>query len=394
MTDPDTAAGQAEVPPRLQDVLGVPTLPPAAATRVTNRIRGLLARLRRGMAPPPVRIMESALAGLETAVLAALCRLGVPDRLTGPIPVAELAQGCAVDVHRLTRLLRFAHVHGWVRLDRRDRVHPTRLTTFLRTDHPGGWHAWVTFAAEREITAALGALEEALSRDGDAFAAGNGLPFFPWMRAHPDRRAGFDAAMAAGARIHGLLLARAVDWSTDRRVCDVGGGDGTLLSVLVAHHPHLRGVVLELPEVAGRMPVNERVVAEAGDAFEAWPTGCDTYLLVNVLHDWNDDAATTLLRRAAEAAHTGVANGASPRVIVVDSEAHPRPTDGMALLADTLMLALTPGGHERTVERFAALGRAVGLEVQRAHRLASGDLALVLHPVGAAGRPPAVGATA
>jgi len=387
MTHRDTTAGPVHPPPRPQDVLGVPALPPPAVTRATNRARELLGRLQRGTAPPPVRIMESALAGLEPAVLASLCRLDLPDRLTGPVDVARLAAELDVDADRLTRLLRFAHVRGWVRLDRRHRVHPTRVTTFLRRDHPGGWRAWVTFAAGQEVTAALAALERALPPDGDAFAAANGLDFFPWMNAHPDRHASFDAAMAAGARMHGLLLARAVDWSTSRRVCDIGGGDGTLLSVLVAHHPHLHGVVLELPEVAARMPVRHQVTAEAGDAFHAVPPGCDTYLLVNVLHDWSDAAATDLLRRAAEAARTSAVDGTPARVIVVDHRAHPRPTDDMALLADTLMLALTPGGHERSVEAFAALGRAAGLEVQRAHRLASGDLALVLHPVDAAHEP-------
>lgn len=393
MTQRDTTTGPGHPPPRPQDVLGVPALPPTAVTRATSRARGLLARLQRGTAPPPVRIMESALAGLEPAVLAALCRLELPDRLTGPVDVPRLAAELDVDAERLSRLLRFAHVRGWVRLDRRDRVHPTRLTTFLRRDHPGGWSAWVTFAAGQEIAASLGVLEQALPSDGDAFAAANGLGFFPWMNAHPDRHASFDAAMAAGAQLHGLLLARALDWSTSRRVCDIGGGDGTLLSVLVAHHPHLHGVVLELPEVAARMPVRHQVTAEAGDAFRDVPPGCDTYLLVNVLHDWGDVAATDLLRRAAEAAHTSAASGTPAQVIVVDSEAYPRPTDHMALLADTLMLALTPGGRERTVEQFASLGRAVGLEVQRSRRLASGDLALVLRPFDAAKRPPAAGAT-
>ncbi len=375
-------AGNVAAPaPRAQDVVGAPVLPPAAATRAVTGMRGWLARMRRGLAPPPVQILESALAGLEPTVLRVLCHLDVPDRLaSGPIALDTLADELDVDRERLRRVARYAHVHGWLRLDRRRSLRATRVTRFLQRDHPGGWRAWVDLATAQETNAATAALPEALSADGDAFAAGNGQAFFPWMLAHPEAHATFDAAMAAGARMHGLLLARSLEWSSSQRVCDIGGGDGTLLGVLVAVHPHLHGAVLELPEVAARMPPREKVTAVAGDAFQAVPKGHDTYLLVNVLHDWDDRAATVLLQRAAEAAAGDPGDGGPARVVVVDTEARSGPSDDISLRADLLMLALTPGGRERCADEFVALARAAGLRHQRTHRLGSGDLALVLEP--------------
>lgn len=368
-------------PPRPRDVVGAPVLPPVAATRALNATRGRLGRLRRALAPPPVQILESALAGLEPAVLAALCHLDVPDRLAaGPVGLDALADELGVDPQRLQRLVRYAHVHGWLRLDRRGQVRATRVTRFLQRDHPGGWRAWVVLTGGPEIGAAISALAAALTADHDPFEAANGEPFFAWMLAHPPRHATFDAAMAAGARLHGLLLARALPWSSSRRVCDIGGGDGTLLDVLVGHHPHLRGVVLELPEVVARMPPRARISAEVGDAFRAVPGGCDTYLLVNVLHDWSDREATVLLRRAGEAAAAGSGDEPPARVVIVDSEVRSRPGDDVSLRADLLMLALTPGGRERTEHELVALGRAAGLHPQRIHRLGTGDLAIVLQP--------------
>ncbi|MCC5946940.1 MAG: hypothetical protein JJT89_00675 [Nitriliruptoraceae bacterium] len=320
--------------------------------------------------------MEATLAGLQPAVLAALCHLGVSDRLHGPTPIGVLAQVLEVDAGRLERLLRAAHVQGFVRLDRRGRVRPTRLTRFLRHDHPGGWGAWPVFASSPEVTRALGSLHAGLAADGDAFADANGDAFFAWMAAHPPQGARFDAAMAAGARMHALLLAAAVDLGARHRVCDIGGGDGTLLATLVALHPHLEGVVLERPEVAARSPVRDRIEARAGDAFVEVPAGFDTYLLVNVLHDWSDEAATRLLTRVADAMRASPATTPAPEVIVIDSEARSRPTEDIALLADTLMLALTPGGRERTIDGFTALARRAGLERRAARSLASGDVAL------------------
>jgi hypothetical protein len=329
--------------------------------------------------------MEAALAGLSPAVLATLCHLDVPDRVTAPVPVADLARILEVDPDRLERLLRFAHVHGWMRLDRNGEVHPTRVTAFLRRDHPGGWRAWAVFAAQPEVMRSLGAMPAALEVDGDAFLAANQQPFFPWMAAHPDAAARFDHAMAAGARLHGLLLARALDWSGRRRICDVGGGDGTLLATLIAHHPHLDTAVLELPEVVARTPVRAGVTAIAGDAFDAIPTGFDTYLLVNVVHDWDDRDAQRLLEQAVAAAGTSGATTSAVQVVVVESRARPRPVEDIALSADTLMLALTPGGRERTVEELTAIGRAAGLSCRRSLALASGDVAMVFEPAAARG---------
>jgi hypothetical protein len=369
-------------PVRPADVLGVPMLPPSGVARAGNRLRAGLARLGRGSAPPPGRVMEAVLGSLDLAVLAAMCRLDLPDRLGEPTPCADLAADLGVDPHRLERLLRYAATRGVVTIDRRGRIAPTRLLAFLRRDHPGGWRAWVEFAAGPEVAGSLAALDAGLQPHGDAFETANGAPFFEWMSAHPDRHAVFDAAMAAGARMHGLLLADAIDWSASRRVCDVGGGDGSLLRVLLGRHPHLQGVLLELPDVVARAPAHPAIEPVPGDAFRAVPPGCDTYLFVNVLHDWNDDAAVALLQCAAEAMSAAPPDGPATRVVIVDSEAHDRPRDDLAIRADVLMLALTPGGRERTAAEFATLAQRAGLRLRRTRRLLTGD---AVHVLGAAG---------
>jgi hypothetical protein len=364
-------------PVRPRDVLGAPVVPPAAATTAVNRLRAGLARLLRAPAPPPVQILEGLLGVLDQAALVALCRAGIPDHLDGPLEIDALAADLGVAPDRLQRLLRYAATRGWVRVDRRGRVRPTPVMEFLRRDHPSGWRDWVEFMSGPEVARALGALADGLAADGDPFESANDAPFFAWMAAHPDRHAAFDAAMATGGRMHGLVLARALDWRASRRVCDVGGGTGALLTTLLSAHPHLEGVLLELPEVAARARNHPRLDVQAGDAFTSVPGGCDTYLLVNVVHDWADEAAARLL-----AAIAGVLPyEQDARVVIVEGRLHERPRDDIASRTDLLMLGLTPGGHERTPEQFDALARAAGLRRRRTVRLASGDDAHVLVPV-------------
>jgi hypothetical protein len=369
-----------------REVFGVPVLPPAPAAAVVNRLRAGLARRRRAPAPPPVRILEGLLGALDLAALVAMCRVGLPEELTEPMETGRLAVVLETDPDRLQRLLRYAATRGWVRLDRRGRVHPTPTLTFLRHDHPAGWRAWVEFMSGPEIAAALGRLDAGLTEGGDAFAAANGASYFAWMGVHPRRHAAFDEAMAAGGRMHGLLLARALDWSASRRVCDVGGGTGALLSTVLGAHPHLEGVLFDLPDVVMRAPAVARMATSGGDAFASVPPGCDTYLLVNVLHDWGDDDAVRLLRRVAAAMTGGDAapsRAATPRAVVLEGLANTRPRDDLVARSDLLMFALTPGGRERTREEFAELAATAGLRLQRLIKLASGETAQVLIAEGA-----------
>jgi hypothetical protein len=359
---------------RTRDVLGVPALPPAAVTGLTERMRAGLGGLHRSTAPPPIQVLEGIFGMLDHAVLGALCTLEVPDQLDGPMTVEALARAVDADPDVVRRLVAFAAARGWLRLDRKGRVRANRTTAFLRRDHPGGWRAWVDFATGEEVTGAVARLARD-PRAPDAFEAANGASFFDWYVQHPDRHRAFDGAMAAGGRMHGLVLADAVDWEGSTRVCDVGGGSGALLRVLLDAQPHLAGVLFDLADVVAHATAHERLERVGGDAFEHVPEGCDTYLFVNVLHDWDDEDCVRLL----EQARTAGAEGAAPaRIVVVEGERRERPHDGIAVRTDVLMLALAPGGKERTTEELAALAERAGLHLQHTVPLASGDNAHVL----------------
>jgi hypothetical protein len=324
------------------------------------------------MAPAPVRVLEGLWGLLDHAALVALCELGVPEALTGPRTATALAGHVGADPAALDRLLRYSAARGWVRLDRRGRFRPTAVTRFLRADHPGGWRAWVAFAGGAEVVAATRSLADAVRSGGDAFALANGTSFFDWLPAHPERARAFDGAMAAGGRMHALGLAAGLDWGSATKVCDVGGGDGALLRTLLAEFPTIEGVLLDLPHVVDGAAPAERFSTVGGDAFESVPGGCDTYLLVNVVHDWDDDDVVRLLGSVRAAAPVGA------RLVVVEAERSARPGDDIGARTDLLMLVLAPGGRERTKAEMTSLATAAGWRVDEAVRLASTDLAYVL----------------
>lgn len=133
----------------------------------------------------------------------------------------DLAAAVGADPGTLELLVRYGATRGWLRLDRRGRVRPTAVTAFQRREHPGGWRAWADFAGGDEVGRAVARLSAASG--ADPFAAANGAPFFEWMAAHPERAAAFDAAMAAGGRMHALALAGALRWPGRARAHDRRG---------------------------------------------------------------------------------------------------------------------------------------------------------------------------
>ncbi len=343
----------------------MPRMPPARLAGAFSAMRGWIGWVHSAVAPPPVKILEALFGALEHRVLVLLCRFKIPDVLRSPMSLENLARQVGADVARLEPIVRFAAARGWLRLDRRGRVRSTRVTEFLRTDHPGGWQAWVQFAGGDEVVDAIKYLD---LRAGDSFAAANGEPFFQWMQHHPGRWAAFDEAMSAGARMHALTLHSAIEWESVRSVCDVGGGTGELLIGLLELEPTLQGIVFDLPEVISRARSHPRLTEVGGNAFDSIPASCDVYLLVNVIHDWNDHDAGRIMANVATAAVK------DSRILVVEND-HPRkPRRDIATSSDVLMAALTNGGKERNQRDIRSLAENSGLRLTSSKPLASGDV--------------------
>ncbi|GLF96866.1 methyltransferase [Streptomyces yaizuensis] len=282
----------------------------------------------------------------------------------------ELAARSGADPGALQRLLRYladldvlARTGDTYRLTPLGQVltsrHPSRTARFLDQDD-----AWA-----RTGDRAVPGLLHAVRTGGPAWERHHGLPF--WASLDGDTALGeaFDRAMAVHADGFGPWLAGAWDWSSVTRVADIGGGTGTTLVTLLEHHPHLRGVLVDLPRTVERAT---REIAAAGPGvvsraemvgrsfFEPLPPGAGAYLLAHVLHDWPDRECVRVLRGCAGAA------GGRGRVLVVDrirADTGDAAAGPLAVGRRDLAMLVLLGGRERTEEEFRALGEAAGLRL-------------------------------
>ncbi len=146
---------------------------------------------------------------------------------------------------------------------------------------------------------------------------------------------------------------------------DVGGGYGALLTAILTAHPHLKGVLVDLPHVvAGARPKLEeaglagRCQTVAGDFFQSVPDGGDAYMLKHVLHDWDDDRCVSILDNCRRA----IAN--EGRLLVVEILVAPGNEPDYGKYLGLNMLVLTKG-RERTEEQYRTLLEAAGFTLSR-----------------------------
>jgi len=185
----------------------------------------------------------------------------------------------------------------------------------------------------------------------------------------------FAAAAADPARVRALQAALAPYAVHDyrdagqlidpgRTLIDAGGGSGALSEAVLRAWPEARAIVLDRPEVArlGRVPADlaDRLRFEGADLFGAWPVRGDAVVLARVLHDWPDDEALRLLRRAREAV------GEGGWLYVVELVQSP---DGFRGGLLSLHLILSTGGRERTSDEFRELLWRSGWEHRDTRRL-------------------------
>jgi hypothetical protein len=322
--------------------------------------------------PPGLALYQMAVGHYVSRALHLAAKLGLADLLAdGPRHYAEMAERSRTNAPALNRLLRLLASVGV--FEERDggtfALQP--LGELLRSDVPGSMRDSVVLFAGVGIQDSWKELEYCVRTGEPAFrrTSPDSDPFQE-MQKDPEQAAVFDRAMATFAPQTAAAVAASYDFSAFESVADVGGGNGALLIGILRANPRLRGVVFDLPHVAeraraqvGAAGMAERCNIVGGDFFQKIPVRADALVLKHVIHDWNDERATAILRNCRDAMP------ARGRLLVVEG-VYPARIDGSlesrgAAANDVNMLVCT-GGRQRSQQEFRDLYAASGFRLTRA----------------------------
>jgi ubiquinone/menaquinone biosynthesis C-methylase UbiE len=287
-------------------------------------------------------------------------KLGVFEALTAvPADAGDIATRLGMDRALGSRLLRALASLGLLVECDGPAYAVAAPGELLKRDHPKSMCDAFLLREGPEHTAVWKHLADIVrSGEQNGFVREFGVPAFE--HATRDRSYGeaFNAGMSSQSNLQTAWTLEALSrcgLDSAEHVCDIGGGQGHLLSHLLLEYPHLRGTVFDRPSVveqtdrlwAQRIGVEARCQYVAGDMFIDVPTA-DVYMMKMILHDWNDAECKQILRHLARRATAGT------RLFIVE---HVIPATGKpnyAAMFDMHMMCWGTG-CERTEREYAVL---------------------------------------
>jgi hypothetical protein len=298
--------------------------------------------------------------------LYAVAELGIADGLAGgPMSSAKLARATGTHEPSLYRVLRLLASVGVLREQPPCTFSLTILGDRLRTGVPASVRSWAMLSDVVGLEA-FWPIIETVRTGQSGVKIRTGLKPFEHLHRDPERAARFHATMSERTAAFAPSVAAGYDFAGLHTVADIGGGQGILLAAILRAHPHLHGIMFDLPEVAGGAAgvleaagVADRCDIVTGDFFQSVPSGADAYVMANVLHDWDDSQSVGLLARCRQAMAPG------GRVLIVERLIPDDPVAAVPVLVSDINMLVVTGGKERTNAEYGELLAAAGLSQGR-----------------------------
>ena len=313
------------------------------------------------------RLMDLAIGHWAAELVLQAAELSLADKFEGDAPrtARDLADEYGMRHRELYRYLRALTGLGILEFTEKDSFRLTDLGAALRTGAPGAARSAFIALVGDMVKPAWKQFDHGLFTGDTGFEKAQGMGLFEYLQANPGMAQFFSETMVGFHGREPPAVAEAYDFSGIGSLVDVGGASGNMLGHVLSRHPHLKGVLYDLPHVVSdALPllesfgVADRVSIESGSFFERVPAGHDAYLLSHIIHDWDDGENATILGNVREAMKP------DGKLLIVEMVLPEGDEPHMGKMLDMMML-LVPGGEERTPSEYAELLEPNGFNVTR-----------------------------
>lgn len=314
---------------------------------------------------PPHLKMVRMLGGFRIARLISLaCQLRIADHLGArPLSVQSLAQQTGSNPQALFRVLRALAGVGIFAENERGEIALTPRATCLRSDINGSAYECALVFGESWHWDMWGRLLDTVRTGQPAFNVVRGASFHTTRQQEPVFANRIDASQASVYSPSDEAIVETYKFSAVKKLIHVGAGHASLTARILVANPAIEAVAYDIASArsgaervikANRLGRRCKIVS--GSYFDQIPTG-DTILLRGLIHYWNDDRATAILRRCGEAlARDG-------RLLIVEMLMPHNNELFVGKFIDVESMLLTEGGRERSLMEYQTLLKAAGFVV-------------------------------
>jgi len=323
-------------------------------------------------ATPPQFVMLQMITGfwVSRAIYVA-AKLGLADLVKdSPKTADELARLTGTHSPSLYRALRALASVGVFTDDGRGRFAQTPLSETLRSDTPGSLRALAIVELGQEHFPAWGNLMHSIKTGEIAFDDLFKQNAWEYYAQNPEDASNFNESMRGLTEMVNVAVLEAYDFPGVDKLVDVAGGTGRLISSILSAHPRMRGVLFDLPHViaeAGPLldaaGVRGRCETSTGDFFRSVPEGGDAYVMKWIIHDWDDEKSTVILKNIHRAMDE------KGKLLLIEMVVPEGNQPDLSKFLDLDMMVMT-GGRERTEAEFNSLLAASGFKLTRVIRTA------------------------
>ena len=320
-------------------------------------------------AMPPARTSSEAAAQLISgitagpvvyAALRTFLLLGLGDHMERPTHVLDLAYAVEADADALYRVLRLLAAHGVVIEHGHEVFTLTEAGHLLDTDRDDSMGPLALMRGEQPWWDCLTGLPD-IVRTGISPHC-----IYDYLAVERGKRELFDHVMGTSVAPVAAAVAARPELEQFRTLVDLGGGTGQVLKQILLAHPHLTGILMELPptdqaarhtfEAAGLSEQRCRTVA--GDILRDTIPAGDVLLMSRVVHTFDEADAIGLLTAVRKQMQAGA------QLWIVELAVRAQAVPNPALVNDIVMLMVS-GGRERSIPDYQELAAAAGLYFQR-----------------------------
>ncbi len=346
------------------------SVPPVFIVNIVLRLRRFLLRFADSIVPAYLAVYDHFMGAAHTSLMHSAARLRIADLLKdGPLTAKELAKITESNEDVLDRMmLVLVSINVFKRLPN-GKYANNKVSKGLLTGTIGSIRGFTEFFGMAPVLRSWEELPNTLKDGKTSFDRVHGESVWEWMSKDQTALSNFVEGMSSMTEVVAPSIAANYPFHEVKKVCDVGGGVGIVLTAVLRKHPHLQGILYDsktmLKEASTHLNewgVADRVELVPGSFFDEVPSGADTYIIKTVLHNWNDECAKKILFNCRKAMQPG------HRLLVADFLHSEEAISTLVPFMDFAGMMIY-SGREREPEYLARLFKEPGFKLNRTFEL-------------------------